>query len=118
MLEKQIEKKVCDYAKKLGWLCYKGNSDSVRGYPDRIFFKNGVTVLIEFKREGGKLSGNQKARITEIRSQQIPVFVVWNVEDGITLFDAIEDYVEYYSSWDIFKYIRICVEEWMPTHAE
>ena len=38
MLEKDIEKAVCDYAKSKGVLTYKFSSPNHVGVPDRIFF--------------------------------------------------------------------------------
>ena len=37
MLEKQIERKVCDYAKNKGLLAYKFTSPARAAVPDRLF---------------------------------------------------------------------------------
>lgn len=53
-LEKEIEKKVCDYAKASGMLVYKFTSPARRSVPDRLFIPEGKSAFfIEFKREGG-----------------------------------------------------------------
>jgi hypothetical protein len=53
MLEKQIEKKVCDYAKERGMLVYKFTSPNRMAVPDRLFIcPDGRVFFIEFKREG------------------------------------------------------------------
>jgi len=37
MLERDIERKVCEMAKVAGWLAFKFVSPAQRGVPDRIF---------------------------------------------------------------------------------
>lgn len=90
MLEKDIEKKVSEYAKKLGWLGTKLNSESARGWPDRLYVRNGVTVFIEFKRKGGRISALQKKRMYDLKQQNMRAYTVWNVEEGKDLFDNLE----------------------------
>lgn len=82
-LEKDIEKRVCDFAKSLGMLVYKFTSPSRRSVPDRMFItKDGKVFFIEFKRKGQKLTDAQKVEIMKIEKQGVPVYVVDNVEDG------------------------------------
>lgn len=90
MLEKDIEKKVSEYAKKLGWLGAKLNSESARGWPDRLYVRNGVTVFIEFKRKGGRISALQKKRLHDLEQQNMRAYTVWTVEEGKELFDNLE----------------------------
>lgn len=83
-LEKDIEKKVCDYAKSLGILCYKFTSPARRSVPDRLFIMpagKGV-FFIEFKRNGCVPTDAQAVEIEKIRKQGTMVFVVDNVEEG------------------------------------
>lgn len=86
-LEKDIEKKVCDYAKTLGVLTYKFTSPNKRSVPDRLFIMpNGRGVfMIEFKRKGQKPTPAQEVEIEKIRSQGVTVFMV----DGVDLGKAI-----------------------------
>lgn len=82
-LEKDIEKRVCDFAKSLGMLVYKFTSPSRRSVPDRMFItKDGKVFFIEFKRKGQKPTDAQKVEMTKIEKQGVPVYVVDNVEDG------------------------------------
>lgn len=83
-LEKDIEKKVCDYAKSLGCLVYKFTSPQRRSVPDRLFIMpDGKGIFfIEFKRLGGKPTAGQEIEITKIREQGITVFLVDNVPHG------------------------------------
>lgn len=82
-LEKDIEKKVCDYARKLGCLIYKFTSPARRSVPDRIFLHERVeTFWIEFKRKEQKPTAAQAVEIEKIRTKGKTVFVIDNIEDG------------------------------------
>jgi hypothetical protein len=85
-LEKDIEKKVCDYAKSLGCLAYKFTSPAKRSVPDRLFIMPGGkgVFFIEFKRKGQKPTEAQTVEIEKIRSQGTKVFVIDNVALGQT----------------------------------
>jgi hypothetical protein len=83
-LEKDIEKRVCDYAKSLGILVYKFTSPARRSVPDRMFIMpagKGV-FFIEFKRAGEKPTAAQAVEIEKIQKQGTPVYVVDDVETG------------------------------------
>lgn len=86
-LEKDIEQKVCDHAKKQGCLVYKFTSPSRRSVPDRLFIMpegKGV-FFIEFKRLGCKPTPSQEVEIEKIQKQGAHVFVVDNVAYGRTI---------------------------------
>ncbi|GFO72947.1 hypothetical protein BJAS_P3484 [Bathymodiolus japonicus methanotrophic gill symbiont] len=57
MKESKLEKKVCDYAESKGWGNVKTYS---KGYPDRVFYKDGKALFIEFKTKKGVVSEAQK----------------------------------------------------------
>ena len=59
MRESKIEKEVSRYAKDKGWLTYKFKSPGQRGVPDKIFMRNGIMFLIEFKATGKSLRKNR-----------------------------------------------------------
>ena len=86
MKESMIEKKVCDYATKKGWLVFK--CTGLKGVPDRIFHKEGKTFYIEFKRMEGKLSKIQEVFIRRLTASGIAVYVINSVEGGIACVDA------------------------------
>lgn len=86
-LEKNIEAAVCAHAKATGWLVYKFVSPNQRGVPDRIFFKNGKTVLIEFKRPGGKPTALQLVQMRRLKDAGIPVELCDTVEYGKTILE-------------------------------
>lgn len=83
-LEKDIEKKVCDHAKRLGCLVYKFTSPARRSVPDRLFIppKGYAMFFIEFKRKGCKPTPAQEAEIAKIRKQGIYVGVIDTVAEG------------------------------------
>ena len=82
MLEKQIESKVSEYAKRKGILSFKFNSMSSRSVPDRIFIAKDIVFFIEFKRLGCKPTAKQALTISQFIEHGIAVYVVDNVESG------------------------------------
>lgn len=83
-LEKVIEQKVCDHAKKLGCLVYKFTSPSRRSVPDRLFIlpEGRGCFFVEFKRGGQKPTKAQEIEIAKIRAQGATVFIIDNVDGG------------------------------------
>lgn len=82
-LEKEIERKVCQFAKDNDILAYKFNSEQRRSVPDRLFVtKEGRVFFIEFKRLGKRPTEAQDREINRIRERNIPVFVVDDVDEG------------------------------------
>ena len=87
-LEKDIESKVCAYAKAQGCLCYKFTSPSRRSVPDRLFITPAGTVFfIVFKRLGQKPTAAQEVEIEKILKQKVSVSVIDNVPMGKMLVD-------------------------------
>lgn len=83
MLEKDIERKVCEYAKAKGFLVYKFTSPNRMSVPDRLFIApNGCVFLIEFKRTGEKPTAAQSREHTRLRENNAIVYVVDNVHVG------------------------------------
>jgi hypothetical protein len=94
MLEKQIEAKVCDYAKAKGMMVYKFTSPARAAVPDRLFILNGRVFFIEFKREGQKVTPAQEREHHRLRQQAINVFVVDNVDAGKECIDTMCGLIE------------------------
>ena len=88
MRESVIEKKVSDYAKLLGWISYKFTSPQNRGVPDHIYFREGHTILIEFKAPGKLPTKLQQKHIQRLQDQLIHVYVVDDIEQGKDIFNA------------------------------
>lgn len=82
MLERDIEHRVVDIAKKHGWLSFKFVSPAQRGVPDRIFMKGGRIVFIEFKALGKKPTDLQDHIIRKMVDAGCEVHVCDSVEGG------------------------------------
>lgn len=89
--ESVIEKNVCKYAESLGWYQLKMASPGTKGVPDRIFFREGETVLVEFKSSKGYLSASQLYIIRKLRAHKMIVLVVSSFDHGKVMFDAFEE---------------------------
>jgi len=88
MLEKQIEAKVCDYAKERGLLVYKFTSPARAAVPDRLFIlPSGKAFFVEFKREGQKPTSAQEREHHRLRQHKVSVWVIDNVADGKAMMD-------------------------------
>ncbi|CAA2367845.1 Phage protein [Xylella phage Bacata] len=75
-LEKEVEKKWCDTAKRFGWKAYKFSSPGNSSVPDRMFIRNGFVFFIEFKRPGGAATPNQVEEHKEMREKGMLVWVI------------------------------------------
>ena len=93
MLEKQIEAKVCDYAKERGMSVYKFTSPSRSAVPDRLFIYNGRAFFVEFKRGGQKPTAAQEREHERLRQQKINVFVIDDVEKGKWVIETMLDLI-------------------------
>jgi hypothetical protein len=94
MLERDIERKVGDYATKLGVWHRKFVSPQNRGIPDRVFAYKGVVIFIEFKAHGKKTTPLQEAQIKKIRAVGVRVYVCDNVDDGKKIIDQLIAWTE------------------------
>jgi hypothetical protein len=88
MLEKEIETKVCDYAKTKNVLVYKFTSPNRMAVPDRLFIRSdGHVWFCEFKREGQKPTPAQDREHHRLRQHKVSVFVIDNVDEGKAMVD-------------------------------
>lgn len=91
MLEKKIEKTVCDYAKSKGFLAYKFTSPARAAVPDRLMISPmGKVFFVEFKAEGKKATPAQLREHDRLRTNRVEVFVVDNVTQGKGVVDLME----------------------------
>jgi hypothetical protein len=81
-LERDIEGKVVDIAKKNGWLSFKFVSPAQRGVPDRIFMKSGRILFIEFKAPGKQPTPLQDHIIRKMVDAGCEVHVCDSVEEA------------------------------------
>lgn len=89
MLEKKIEKKVCDYAQKKGLLTPKITVVGERGWPDRLFIDpDGWHVWVEFKAPGKQPRPIQLYRQEQLALRNTVVAVIDNEELGKELVDG------------------------------
>jgi hypothetical protein len=89
MLEKQIEAKVCDYAKSKGLLAYKFTSPARAAVPDRMFItQDGRVFFCEFKAAGKKPTDAQAREHHRLRQQKVNVFVIDNIDEGKVMIDV------------------------------
>jgi hypothetical protein len=88
MLERKIEKLVCDYAKMKGILCFKFVSPGNAGVPDRMFIlPSGKVFFIEFKQEGKKPTPLQLRMLHKLESHACVTHVCDSVSGGIDFID-------------------------------
>lgn len=90
MAEKNIEQAVVEWAEKRGWYVRKLTSPGKRGAFDRIFFRRGVTALIELKQPGGTLSHHQTTELSRLREQKIPCLVAYSTDEAKRFLKALE----------------------------
>ncbi len=81
MLEKHIEKTCVNLAKKQGFETRKVKFIASNGAPDRIFFKKGRFIWVEFKTTGGVVSELQKAQINKLREAGQEVYIIFSIDD-------------------------------------
>ena len=92
MLEKDVESRVCDYAKTKGMLVYKFTSPNRAAVPDRLLFSQipewlipiiaKYVRLIEFKRPGAKATSAQMREHQRLRAVGLTVDVIDDVGEG------------------------------------
>jgi hypothetical protein len=88
MLEKEIERKVVNYAKTKDFLAYKFTSPSNRSVPDRLFISpTGGIFFIEFKRKGKIPTKLQESTFKMLTGRGITVEVIDDYEVGKLLID-------------------------------
>ena len=89
MLERDIEKRVKDYARSKGFLAYKFTSPAHIGVPDGLFISPvGFVIFVEFKQTGKKPTAMQQREIDRINQHGVLAMVVDSVEQGRGLIDA------------------------------
>lgn len=81
MLEKDVEKALCERVKKLGGTCEKFTSPNRRSVPDRIIaLRGGRVIFVECKAPGKKPTDAQQRDHDRRRSLGCDVFVVDSIE--------------------------------------
>lgn len=89
MLERDIEKRVKEYARSKGFLAYKFTSPGHIGVPDGLLISPvGFVIFMEFKQTGKKPTAMQQREIDRINQHGVLALVVDSVEQGKRLIDA------------------------------
>ena len=85
MFERDLEAACRSWAEARGWRCYKLTSPGTRGFPDRLFVRDGRIVFVEFKTKTGRVSHHQKRRIAELEADGCEVAVVRSLDEFVEL---------------------------------
>lgn len=88
-LEKEIEKKVKEYARSKGFLAYKFTSPGHAFVPDGLFIAPGGTVFfIEFKQLGKRMTAGQEREAQRLTAHGVDVWLCDSVCLGKEIIDA------------------------------
>lgn len=81
--EKDVQQRIIDRAKALGWLVYHTHDSrhSAAGFPDLVLARRGRTLFVEVKAEKGRLSEAQKEWWVELRLNVTNEVYVWRPSD-------------------------------------
>lgn len=85
-----VQNPVTAHARQLGWYVRRMKYLDRRGCPDSWFFRDGLVVIVEFKKDGKEPNIQQVRRHYELAAAGFKVHVIDNVEDGCALFDGME----------------------------
>jgi hypothetical protein len=94
MLEKQVEKYLCDKVKEIGGLCEKFTSPGRRAVPDRLITlpENNIS-FVELKAPGRKATAAQERDHEKRRALGVKVYVLNSIKQ---VDDWIEDVTRIY----------------------
>lgn len=100
--ERYIEKKVSEYAIKLGWLSRKLQWIGRHGAPDRVYIRKGKIIFVEFKQWKKKPTEHQRLEHERLRAAGMEVYVIDNIEAGKELLDRLTAaQANYESAYDL-----------------
>ena len=90
MLEKQIERKLCDEVKNKNGMCLK--QTGLAGIPDRlVLMPNGKCAFVELKAPGEKPRKLQQIRMKQLKKLGFKCYVVDGVEQIKPMLEVIAD---------------------------
>ena len=76
MRESRIQNKVIKQYESQGWLVVKILQTTLNGWPDLQCHKDGITLFIEVKADGGILSPLQHHRHSQLRAAGFTVLII------------------------------------------
>jgi len=89
MVEKEIERRMCDMIRKRGGLTYKFITLE-SGVPDRIvILPSGVVWFVELKSQKGRLSKIQRHQLARLEKQKANVRVVYGIDEVLKFVEEI-----------------------------
>ncbi|MBE6105282.1 VRR-NUC domain-containing protein [Anaerovibrio lipolyticus] len=90
MLEKQIERKLCDEVKNRNGMCLK--QTGLAGIPDRlVLLPNGKCAFVELKAPGEKPRKLQQMRMKQLKKLGFKCFVIDGMEQIKPMLEVIAD---------------------------
>ena len=87
MLERDVERIVCDYLKLKGGIHYKWTSPNHAGVCDRIWVCDGAVRFVEFKQKGKTPTSLQTRHHQHLSSNGGVVYVIDSIELGKEIID-------------------------------
>ena len=81
MREQDIQLRIRKWFEANGWIVLKTVALSTAGWPDLIALKEGVTIFVEVKKPGGKLSDLQAFRIEQLIKAGFQAFTAYSFSD-------------------------------------
>lgn len=92
MLESEVENAVVKHARGSGWTIFKINIMGNRGWPDRLFIREGPAfAFIEFKAPGKKPTKLQYYRLSQLATLGVQATWVDNIKEGVEFLDNAHD---------------------------
>lgn len=88
MVESQVEIGTYKYAEALGWKHRKLQWVGRRGAPDRLFWRGGKVIFIEFKDRHKDYEELQRRECQRMRDDGLKVYKIDTLQKGMELFDA------------------------------
>ena len=89
-LESTIVSVSMESAEARGWIAVKmhGSSYSPRGFPDVMYFRDGVTKFVEYKQPGKEPTAVQKLWHAKLRAKGFAVAVIDRAKDTEAFLEA------------------------------
>lgn len=94
MLEKEIEKAICAYAKSQGMMTRKLRSMSHKADPDQMIVYRGMLCVIEMKAPKKKPTKAQEAKLLQFGNQGCLAGWTDNIDEGKEIIDLFKNTVD------------------------
>lgn len=81
LLERDVERRSCEWAERRGWFHRKYKGPGRRSHPDRLFIFRSLVIFVEFKRRGKEPTELQWKEHRKMRAHGADVVWVDDIED-------------------------------------